>query len=197
MKKLITVILAVAAVVFAVSCNKENGKQEEKKRPVCTKIVFTVNSTGYSKEILDLFRINISGVDFNGEAFNSNWAAEYNATFTAENVCIDSAEDHCPFTIKVDVEKRGEIDTEASYAFPHTFYIQAEYYDAAGNKLDVSDFSPMASEKIDRVMGSYDDGTVTYKGKGIERMVRELELDKTYVFFRHMEQDTFGCTTKQ
>ena len=61
----------------------------------------------------------------------------------------------------------------------------------------MSDFSPMASEKIDRVMGSYDDGTVTYKGKGIERMVRELELDETYVFFRHMKQDTFGCTTKQ
>lgn len=190
--------MAVAAVVFAVSCNKDNRKQEEKKdtRPVCTKIAFTVNSTGYSKEILDLFRVNISGVDFNGEAFSSNWAAEYNATFTVENVRIDSSEDHCPFTIKVEVEKRGEPDEEASYAFPHTFYIQAEYYDAAGNKLDVSDFSSMASEKIDRVVGSFDNGTITYKGKGIERIVRELEMESTYVFFRHEVQDTFGCTTK-
>ena len=195
MKKLITVILAVAAVVFAVSCKKDNGKQGD-GRPVCTKIVFTVNSTGYSKEILDLFRINISGIDFNGEAFSSNWVAEYNATFTVENVCIDSAEGHCPFTIKVDVEKRGEPDPEASYAFPHTFYFQAEYYDAAGNKLDVC-YGPLSDEKIDRFFNSNDDG-ITIKGDSLEEEVRfAVEADqRTYVFFRSNVQDTFGCTIK-
>lgn len=196
MKKILYIIAVLAIALFSVSCNKDNGSgKKEDNRPVCTKVVFTISSTGYSEEILNLFRINISGTDFDGKPFSSNGAAGYSVSFTKENVRIASSEDHCPISVKVSVDMIGKPDKDKTYAFPHTFVIQAEYYDADGKKLDVASDSMLADQKIDMVRYSQGDDT-EYKGDRIEKKVRSLELDYTYVFFRHERKDMFCCTTK-
>lgn len=198
MKKYLFAIVALVAATFFTSCDKNNnGGKKEDSRPVCTRLVFSISSKGYSKEFLDLFTVTISGVDFNGVPFSSNGTAEYEVVFE-KAVHIDSSDDHNPISVKVSVEKKegATLDPAKSYSFPHTFYIQAEYYDAEGNKLNVSG-GELASEKIDRVKYSHDEGTETYSGDRFESKVRRtLEMDYTYVFFRHSTQDFFCCTTK-
>lgn len=193
MKKIVLAIVAVVAFALLVSCGKTDSR---KSRPVCDKVVFSIKSSGYTKEILDLFRVNITVVDFNGETFSSNGSAEYSVALTKENANIASSADHWPVSVKVEIQKKAEPDAEKTYTFPHTFYIQAEFYDANGNKLDVSSYSKLHDEKIDRVVYSYDSGSLTYKGDKLEKQVRSLELSRTFVFFRHENQDIFCCTTK-
>lgn len=195
MKKILYIVVVSAAALLFASCNKDNGGKKEDGRPVCTKVVFSIASEGYSEEILKLFRINISGVDFDGKAFSNNGSAGYNVSFTKENISIASSEDHYPISVKVSVDKIAEPDASKTYTFPHTFYIQAEFYDANGKKLNVSSFSSLADQKIDRVVYSQGNDADQYKGDRIERKVRSLELEHTYVFFRHEKDDIFCCTT--